>query len=420
MNSGTETLGNVVYQAHIASVQLAKTKVKIRDRVILEIAEGVKQQRDQILEANTLDLEASRDMAIPELVLEWLKLTPERVQSAIDCLIQLASLNDPLANPLTYDGVKRIPLGTVAFVYEAFPQLALIATAMCLKAGNSLILKGGNEGSHTQTVIANIIKEAIASREIPQATVAVAPEGSSVKELVTLERYLRLVIPYGRPSFVQQISKQATVSALPTSMGNCHLYLSTSASLEEAQRLVSQSRSSDPDPVNAIEKVIIHRNWLQQGLIQLVQGWQKQGIAVRGCSATVNYCNNFAGGDQLSQPITEETQWNLAYLDDTIAIKVVDSLTEAITWTNLNGSGHADCILTDSLKESDQFAEQVRSSMIFVNASNRFTRNGMIGANGNRTVVLGMTSLKTRGASRNPGMIDLNALTTTKRVIVGS
>lgn len=409
-----EALAGVVYQTHIASFQLAKTKAKVRDRAILEIAQAIAAQKTLILEANTLDLEASREMALPELVLEWLRLTPERLLMAVDCLNQLATLNDPLANPLTYDGVKRIPIGTVAFVYEAFPLVALIAAGMCIKAGNSLIFKGGNESKHTQLVLANIIQEVIAARDMPAATVSLTPDGSTVKDLVTQEKYLRLVIPYGRPSFVQQVSKQTTVSALPTSMGNCHLYISPSANLEEAQSLIFDSRSSDPDPVNAIEKVLIHRDWLQPGLFSLIQNWQKKGIEVRGCGLSTAYCAEFG-----EVQITEEQQWNQAYLDDRIAIKVVEGLTEAITWINLNGSGHADCILTDSLRESDQFAEQVRSSTIFVNASNRFIRNGMIGANGNRTVVLGMTSLKARGASRNPGMIDLNALTTTKRVIVG-
>jgi glutamate-5-semialdehyde dehydrogenase len=413
MTSVAEALAGVVYQAHIASFQLAKTKVKVRDRAILEIALAIAEQKSTILEANTLDLEASREMAIPDLVLEWLRLTPERLQAAVDCLNQLATLNDPLANPLTYDGVKRIPIGTVSFVYEAFPLIAVIAAGMCIKAGNSIILKGGAECSHTQLAIANIIRDVIAAMNMPAATVSLTPDGSSIKDLVTQEKYLRLVIPYGRPSFVQQVSKQTTVSALPTSMGNCHLYVSPSASLDDALRLIFDSRSSDPDPVNAIEKVLIHRAWLQPDLVGLIQSWQKKAIEVRGCGLSLAFCHE--NGLQ----ILEENQWNQAYLDERIAIKVVDSLTEAITWINLNGSGHADCILTDSLKESDQFAEQVRSSMIFVNASNRFVRHSMTGSNGNRTVVLGMTSLKTRGAARNPGMIDLNALTTTKRVIVG-
>ncbi|MDX1976861.1 MAG: aldehyde dehydrogenase family protein [Pseudanabaenaceae cyanobacterium bins.68] len=413
MTSTAEAMATVVHQAHIASFQLAKTEVKVRDRLIKYLISSLTQHKSQILEANTLDLEASRLLELPEVVIEWLRLTPERLQGAIACLEQLALLSDPLANPHTYDGVKRIPIGTIAFVHEAFPLVAMVAAGMCIKAGNSIILRGGNECQHTQGAIAQIIEAALDQENMPPSSVCLAPEGSSIKELVTQEKYLRLVIPYGRPSFVQQVSKQTTVSALPTAMGNCHIYISASASLEEANRLIGDSRSSEPDPVNAIEKVLIHRHWLQPSLGELIKSWQKKGWRVLSCAMIQEYAQ------QSGLELSLENHWNQVYLDERIAIKVVENLPEAITWINVNGSGHADCILTDSLKESNQFAAQVRSSMIFINASNRFVRHSMLGANGNRTVALGMTSLKNRGASRNPGMIDLNALTTTKRVVVG-
>lgn len=413
MTSITEGLASVVYQAHIASFQLAKTEIKVRDRLIKHLATSLALHKSQILDANTLDLEASRELELPDVVIEWLRLTPERLQGTIACLEQLTLLSDPLANPHTYDGVKRIPIGTIAFIHEAFPLVAMVAVGMCIKAGNSIILRGGSECLHTQRAIAQMIAAALDQEELPSSSVCLATEGSSIKELVTQEKYLRLVIPYGRPSFVQQVSRQTTVSALPTAMGNCHIYISPSANLEEANRLILDSRSSEPDPVNAIEKVLIHRHWLQPSLIELLKVWQKKDWRILCCPMIQEYMQ------QLGLELNQEHHWNQVYLDDRIAIKVVENLPEAITWINVNGSGHADCILTDSLKESNQFAAQVRSSMIFINASNRFVRHSMLGANGNRTVALGMTSLKNRGASRNPGMIDLNALTTTKRVVVG-
>jgi glutamate-5-semialdehyde dehydrogenase len=166
VSTAPEDLTGFVYQSHAASTFLAAVNFEERNRILLEIAEAVKQQRNQILEANTLDLEASREMAIPDIVLEWLKLTPERLQNAIDCVKQLAALPDPLStgssNP---DGYRRVPLGAMAFVYEAFPQLGLVAAAMCLKAGNSLILKGGSESINSNTVIADVIKSAICMKQ---------------------------------------------------------------------------------------------------------------------------------------------------------------------------------------------------------------------------------------------------------------
>ncbi len=411
-----EDLTGFVYQSHAASTFLASIELEERNRILLEIAEAVKQQRNQILEANTLDLEASREMAIPDIVLEWLKLTPERLQNAIDCIKQLAVLPDPLSaahsNP---NGYRRVPLGAMAFVYEAFPQLGLVAAGMCLKAGNSLILKGGSESINSNHAIALVIKDVIQKCGLPEAALAIAPKGTAIKDLLTQEKYLRLVIPYGRPSFVQQVSKQATVTVMPSVMGNCYAYIAQSSNLEYASQMIKASRSSDPDPVNAIEKAIVHRDWLDRGLIDWIISLQQQGLTVRGCDTTVAYCRNHM--DRLHGEIAAETQWGNAYLDEIVAIKVVDRLDEAIAWINQYSSGHADLILTDSLQESHQFATQTNSSTVFINTSNQFKRYGSLDSNGNKRVLLGMSSLKTRGSSRHPGAIDLYALTTTKRIV---
>jgi glutamate-5-semialdehyde dehydrogenase len=416
VSTAPEDLTGFVYQSHAASTFLASVNFEERNRILLEIAEAVKQHRNQILEANTLDLEASREMAIPDIVLEWLKLTPERLQNAIDCVKQLAALPDPLStgnfNP---DGYRRVPLGAMAFVYEAFPQLGLVAAAMCLKAGNSLILKGGSESINSNTVIANVIKNVMQKCALHEATLAIAPQGSAIKDLLNQGKYLRLVIPYGRPSFVQQVSKQSTVTVMPSVMGNCYTYIAPSSNLEYANQIIKASRSSDPDPVNAIEKAIVHRDWLDRGLIDWIINLQQQGLTVRGCDSTVAYCRHHM--DRLHGEVAAETQWGNAYLDHTIAIKVVDRLDEAIAWMNQYSSGHADLILTDSLQESHQFATQANSSTVFINTSNQFKRCGSLDSNGNKRVILGMSSLKTRGSSRHPGAIDLYSLTTTKRIV---
>lgn len=416
MSTVPEDLTSFVYASHAAALQLAHLTAQDKKQVLLSMAEAIKQHRDYILEANTLDLESSREMSIPDLVLEWLKLTPERLQSTIECLNHLVLIPDPLANRMLRDGSKRVPLGAVAFVHEAFPQLGLIAAGMCLKVGNSLILKSGNESSHTTGAMVEIARDVIKNYNLPEAALTLAPQGSSTKDLVTQEKYLRLVIPYGRPSFVQQISKQATVSVLPTAMGNCYLYVSPSSNLEFAQKVITTSHCGDPDPVNAIEKAVVHRYWLEAGFSVWIDNLQKQGFTIRGCDATVAHCRTHA--DKLQAEVSSEGQWNHAYLDNTIAIKVVNNIDEAIAWINQYSSGHADVILTDSLKETNQFANQVNSSTIYINACNRFVRNSGTGEDSNVSVLLGMSSLKTRGAaSRHPGTINLDALTTTKRII---
>ena len=433
-----EDLTGFIYKSHAAALQLAQISPKERDSLLLDLSEAIKYHKNKILEANTLDLEASREMAVPDLVLEWLKLTPERINHVIECLKQLSQLPDPLTLHVGINGYQRVPLGVVAFVYEGFPQLALIAAGMCLKVGNTIILKGGSEGTHTQEAIAEIIRNVLGANNFPEACVSTVPTGVVLKELIVQEKYLRLVIPYGRPSFVQQISKQATISALPTSMGNCYLYLSASADLEFAKSVILNSRKGDPDPVNAIEKVVIHHSWLERGLGEWLQSLQTQGLVVRGCpSTTASFRHFLEESDQNSdvqfdqatnasdlvdaaidsQCIASEDIWGQAYLDNTIAIKIVKDTEEAIAWINQYSSGHADVILTDSLFERDRFVSRISSSTIFVNAHSRFSRYGKFGDSGSVKIALGMSSLKTRGASRYPGVIDIYALTTTKQIV---
>ena len=426
-----EDLTGFIYKSHVAALQLAQISTRERDRMLLELAEAVKKHKNSILEANTLDLEASRDMAVPELLLEWLKLTPDRLNYMIESLKQLSNLPDPLTLQVGINGYQRIPLGVVAFVYEGFPQLGLIAAGMCLKVGNTIILKGGNEGSNTQEAIAAIAKDVLIARGFPEACMTSLPKGVALKELIVQEKYLRLVIPYGRPSFVQQVSKQATVSALPIAMGNCYLYLSTSGNLDFAREIILNSRKGDPDAVNAIEKVVVHQSWMNRGLGEWIKSLKKQGLRVRGCPETTAYFRQFleeSHSDETDKPsqllieqaIEAENVWGQVYLDETIAIKIVNDTEEAIAWINQYSSGHADVLLTDSLSERDRFVSCINSSTIFVNAHSRFSRCAKVGANGSVKIALGMSSLKTRGASRYPGVIDIYALTTTKQALTSS
>jgi glutamate-5-semialdehyde dehydrogenase len=417
MNKLPEDLTHFIYQSYTASSRLASLQVEQQNQLLLKIAEALKQELIHILEANTYDLEASREMAIPDLLLEWMKLTPDRLHRTIDYLKHLAHLPNPLAqNTVTYNHYfKTVPLGSVAFIYEALPHLVVIMAGMCIKSGNSLILRGGSEISHSQEAITDVIQRVIKNSDLQLSdfTVAIAPQGTGIKDLVTQEKYLRLVIPYGRPSFVQQIAKQSTLSILPAAMGNCYMYLSPTGNLDQALEIIKASRQGDPDPVNAIEKVLIHSGCLSpenQNLANWAEQLRSSGLKIKGGDRFVNYCRNypeiFAEAD-----INPESQWGQSYLDDTLALRIVDNVDEAIEWINQYSSGHADAIMSDSLTESQRFVGQIKSSNIFINTHSKFNR-----LDGDR-VALGMTSLKNRGLSRYGGIIDLQSLTTTKRII---
>jgi glutamate-5-semialdehyde dehydrogenase len=401
-------------RAHSASLRIATTKGVDRSRAVLAMAKAIESAFDDILEANTLDLEASREMAVPELILDWLKLTPQRLEMTVEILQRLGELPDPLRRVRTADYQledsqtysQLMPLGAIALIYEAFPELAAIAAGMCIKTGNSLILKGSTEASHSNAAITGVLQDAIAEIGLPPGCIEFisAEDGTSIRDLVTQDQHVNLVIPYGRSSLVQQVVRQSTAPVLKSGMGNCHLYWSLNSSLEMVRWTIIDSHQSEPDPVNAIEKVLIHRQTLPSSLVTLFNSLQEKGFEIKADSELV------AAFPQLE--LAQDSEWGSAYLTRTVAFKLVDSLSEAIRWINLYSSGHADCIVTESYQESRHFALGVNSASTYINASPRFSRNPSRGD----AVFLGMSNQK----GHRRGLINLESLTTVKHIVQGN
>ncbi|MEW6495261.1 MAG: glutamate-5-semialdehyde dehydrogenase [Cyanobacteriota bacterium] len=402
-------------RAYRASLVLATMKGLDRSRGVQAMAKALEDCFDDILEANTLDLEASREMAVPELIWEWLKLTPERLQNTIQILQRIGELSDPIRRVMnasyqlehsqTYS--QLMPLGVIALIYEAFPELSAIAAGFCIKTGNALILRGGSEASQSNQVIAQALQTALDEAGLPEGCLQVLPpeQGASIRDLVTQDRYLNLVIPYGRPTLVQQVMEQSTAPVLRSAMGNCYLYWSATGSLDMVRWVILDSHASEPDPVNAIEKILINRHQKPSSLMILWNSLKEKGFKLRGDAELVA---EFP--DQLA--LAAESEWSQPYLDKIVAFKVVDSIEEAIIWMNQYSSGHADCIVTESYQESRQFALGVDSASVYVNSSPRFSRNPKRGD----SVFLGMSNQK--GYRR--GMISLEALTTLKQIVQGN
>lgn len=405
---------NSAKRAYAASLKLGITKGADRSRAVLAMAKALERSFDDILEANTLDLEASREMAVPELILDWLKLTPKRLETTVEILQRLGELSDPLRrvrnaeyqleDSQTY--IQLMPLGVIAFIHEAFPDLAAIVAGLCLKTGNSVILKGSTEASNSNLAIINALQNAITEVGLPAGCVEIitSEHGASVRDLVSQEQYLNLVIPYGRSSLVQQVARQSTAPVLKSAMGNCYLYWSPNGSLEMVRWVIMDSHQSEPDPVNAIEKVLIHRQALPSSLITLWNSLKEKQFVIKGDEELA------AAFPQL-QPVKDE-EWKNAYLTRTVAFKLVDSLEAGISWINQHSSCHADCIVTDSYQESRQFALGVNTASTYINASPRFSRNPSRGD----SIFLGMSNQK----GHRRGLISLESLTTVKHIVQGN
>jgi glutamate-5-semialdehyde dehydrogenase len=405
---------NSAKRAYQASLKLGITKGADRSRAVLAMAQALKHSFDDILEANTLDLEASREMAVSELILDWLKLTPSRLENTVAILQRLGELSDPLRRVRTADYQQEdsqsytqlMPLGVIGFIYEAFPDLGAIAAGFCIKTGNSVILKGSTEASHSNAAIAEVLQNAITEVGLPAGCIELvtAEHGTSIRDLVTQDQYLSLVIPYGRTSLIQQVVRQATCPVLKSAMGNCYLYWSLNSSLEMVRWMILDSHESEPDPVNAIEKVLIHRQALPSSLSVLWNSLKDKGFELKGDAELVE------AFPQLQ--LAKEGEWGTPYLTKTVAFKLVDSLESAIAWINQYSSSHADCIVTESYQESRQFALGVNSASTYINASPRFARNSSRGD----AVFLGMSNQK----GHRRGFISLETLTTVKHIVQGN
>ena len=414
MQSSSDQMLTIVRESNKAAVQLARISGRQRRLGVRALAEAIVSSFDEILEANTLDLEMSREMAVNEPIATWLKLTPERLETTVSILNKLSnsavptrrSIDAPYQLESSQTYCQRIPLGTIALIYEAFPELAAITAGMCLKTGNSLIIRGCNIASNSNKTIVAILKKALATTDLPLNSIqAISPDsGTSVQELVTQDRYLNLIIPYGRPSLVQQVAEKATATVLRTTIGNCYLYWSVSGSLELTRQVIIDSHDSQPDAVNAIEKVLVNRDIKPSVLRSLFNSLQQQGFALRG---DVLLVDEFPEYLKLIQP----EEWHRPYLDRVVTFRFVDSLTQAIFWINRYSSGHADCIVTESYQEVRQFVQETDSALIYVNTSPKFSRN----PEGAEDIFLGMSNQK----GYRQGLISVETFTTVKQVVQG-
>lgn len=414
MQTSSDQMLTIVRESNKAAVELARIPGGKRRLGVRALAEAILESFDEILEANTLDLEMSREMAVNEPIATWLKLTPERLETTVSILKKLSNSADPtrrlidapyqLEPSQTY--CQRIPLGTIALIYEAFPELAAITAGMCLKTGNSLIIRGCNIASNSNKTIAAILKRALATTDLPLSSIeAISPDlGTSVQELVTQDRYLNLIIPYGRPSLVQQVAEKATATVLKTTIGNCYLYWSVSGSLELTRQVIIDSHNSQPDAVNAIEKVLVNRGIKPSVLRSLFSSLQQQGFALRG---DVILVDEFPEYLKLIQP----EEWHRPYLDRIVTFRFIDSLTQAVFWINRYSSGHADCIVTESYQESRHFVQGIDSALVYVNTSPKFSRNPQ----GAEDIFLGMSNQK----GYRQGLIGVETFTTVKQVVQG-
>jgi glutamate-5-semialdehyde dehydrogenase len=364
---------------------LAALDTAAKDRALRAIADALEVRIPEILEANARDMEAGQAADIGAALLDRLRLDDGRVRAMAAGVRQIAALPDPvgevidggrLANGLDVRRV-RVPLGVVAVVYEARPNVTIDAAALCLKSGNAIVLRGSSSAAHSNAVLAGVAREAIAAAGLPEAAVSLVAGGGreELAELATQDGLVDLIIPRGGEGLKRALSAVATVPVIYAASGNCHVYVDASADLEAAERIVVNAKTQRPGVCNAAETLLVHAQAAPAFLPIVLHALREDGVELRADGRT----HALAGEVAPSLLHATDEDWDTEYLALVLAVRVVDSVDEAIEHINAHGSGHSEAIVTRDYASAQAFERSVDAACVYVNASTRFTDGGEFG-----------------------------------------
>lgn len=399
-------------EAKAASVKLALCDTQKKNEAIEKIAVCLEQNVEKIIEANARDLSAAKENKVPDAMLDRLTVTEERIAGICSSLRALCALEDPVGKSESWSrpsGIHisrvRVPLGVVAIIYEARPNVTVDSAALCLKTGNAVVLRGGKEAINTNTVMVEIIKEALASCGIDPHSVELirSTERESANILMTMRSYIDVLIPRGGKGLIRNVVENATVPVIETGAGNCHLYVDEYADLDMALKVAINAKCSRPSVCNAVETLLVHASIASKFLPTLGAEMKERGIELRGCPRTCVLIPDATPA--------EEEDYVTEYNDYILAVKVVDTLTDAIDHINGYSTGHSEAIITQNNENSERFLKEINSAAVYVNASTRFTDGGEFGFGAE--IGISTQKLHVRGP------MGLFALTTEKYMIRG-
>ena len=369
-------------QARRAGRRLATMTDQQRSAALRHIAEALERQAPAIIEANAKDLETGRQMDLSSAMLDRLRLDEKRIAQMAESVRQIAQQTDPVGrvvegytrpNGLRLERV-RVPIGVILFIYESRPNVTSDAAALCIKSGNAIILRGGREAIHSNTLLTQTIREGLEKAGIePDAVQLVqTTDRAAVGELLKLEGRIDLVIPRGGEGLIRAVVEQSRIPVIKHYAGNCHLYIDARCDEQMALDVTVNAKTQRPGVCNAIETLLVHREHARGGLLaRLCEALGERGVELRGDEAVRKVWAK-------ARPAAE-ADWDTEFLDLVLAVRVVGSLDEAIEHINAHGSGHTDGIITSDLASAERFTGEVDASGVFINCSTRFADGGEYG-----------------------------------------
>ncbi|MFR7819558.1 glutamate-5-semialdehyde dehydrogenase [Candidatus Pseudoruminococcus sp.] len=378
------------------------------------IAKALIDNTDAILAANKIDVDNGRANGLTESIIDRLSLSKARIEGMAQGVLDVAALPDPVGAVLS--GSKRpnglnitkvrVPIGVIGIIFEARPNVTSDAASLCLKSGNAVILRGGKEAINSNKCIADIMRSALEKSALDKNCIQLIEDTTrqSSVELMGLVDYLDLLIPRGGAGLIKAVVENAKVPVIETGVGNCHVFVDESADIDMAANIIYNAKTSRPSVCNAIETILVHSNIAEKALPVIKARLDEKNVELRGCERTREIL-----GDSVIPAV--EADWATEYLDYILAVKVVDSIDEAIAHITKYSSGHSECIVTENYKNANRFKSEVDAAAVYVNASTRFTDGGMFGLGAE----IGISTQKIHAR----GPMGLNELTSMKFIIEG-
>ena len=380
-----------------------------------EIKKALMNNKERILAANALDIAEAEKAGIKKAFLDRLLLTGERIDGVAKGVRDVIALPDPIGEVISMSntpngmtiGKKRVPLGVIGIIYEARPNVTVDAAVLCLKSGNACVLRGGKEAINSNTVLADIMREALVASGLPEDCICLIHDTSreSAKELMNLRDYIDVLIPRGGAGLIKSVVENASVPVIETGRGNCHVYVDDYADLEMAASIVENAKCSRPSVCNAMETLLVSNKIADEFLPLLLPRLQKYHVEIR--------CDDKALKILGSAAIpANESDWETEYDDYILAVKCVANMDEAMEHIARYGSGHSEAIITNDYAKSQRFLNEVDAAAVYVNASTRFTDGGEFGLGAE----IGISTQKMHAR----GPMGLRELTSCKYVIYGN
>ncbi|KLN97860.1 glutamate-5-semialdehyde dehydrogenase [Moellerella wisconsensis] len=404
-------------QAREASWQLAELSTQQKNAVLLQIAQSLDSQSEEILAANQLDMQQAQESGMSGALQDRLLLTPERLQAIANDVRKVCQLADPVGQIIDGNQMdsglnlqrRRVPLGVVGVIYEARPNVTVDTAALCLKTGNAVILRGGKETHNTNLAVVKVIQDALQRCGLPAAAVQAInnPDRQLVTQMLKLDRYIDMLIPRGGAGLHKLCREQSTIPVITGGIGVCHTFVDQSADFDKALKVIINAKVQRPSACNSLETLLVHQAIAADFLPRLSQVMAEQQVTLHATPAAMNYLQE---GPATVLPVTAE---NLVdeWLSLDLNVEIVADIDAAIQHIRTFGTAHSDAILTQSIRQADYFVQRVDSAAVYVNASTRFTDGGQFGLGAE--VAVSTQKLHSRGP------MGLDALTTYKWIGYG-